>query len=335
MSFQGCNFVRRSFPATSSMSTTRSVPRLMSLRASRTSSTISLAYPSAISSFVIRVSRYTTPPSNGSSTTCSGTDSTKETMAGSMRTFCPSIPTEYSPRSRPALIFHASWERSRISIFFAQSLYAALTEFMWTWTSIFIPCQVSSGFDAPAGPREEVVLSVSREDPAFQQRWDLAHRGVFERPKGHAVRLRRIEDFPEEAPDPREFRGIAGPRFEPHAERVLDFLEDLDYVEGEDHGLFPAEGDGEVSLRAPDCKDEASLRLRARDSLSSVRERLVHERFHLVLEVRRADGLLGRQVGAALMGHEGPGGVEQERVVDGVAALRLDPDDRGVRRLVL
>src|SRR5205823_2711961 len=79
MSFQGCSFVRRSLPATSSMSTTRSVDRLMSFRASRTSSTISFAQPSAINSFVIRVSRKTTPPPHLSSTTCSGTDSPKAT----------------------------------------------------------------------------------------------------------------------------------------------------------------------------------------------------------------------------------------------------------------
>src|SRR5438552_13468151 len=48
-----------------------------------------------------------------------------ETIEGSMRTFWPSIPTEYSPRSSPALIFQASWDRSRISIFLAQSLCGA------------------------------------------------------------------------------------------------------------------------------------------------------------------------------------------------------------------
>src|SRR5207249_5933530 len=53
--------------------------------------------------------------------------------------------TEYSPRSSPALIFQASWDRSRISIFLAQSLYAALTESMWTCTSIFMPRHMSFG----------------------------------------------------------------------------------------------------------------------------------------------------------------------------------------------
>src|SRR5216117_66399 len=365
-----------------------------------------------------------------------------------MRTFWPSIPTEYSPRSRPALIFHASWDRSRISIFFAQSLYAALTEFMWTYVDAhpvpgvlgsddvellrpalpndhlpegadrveaelvvrlhgdpghgpvpldpraplrlergleaaaeevhvgvhliildlegpsllrgndrrldlmgnllrrtnsrirdalqhLDPLIVSAFLDAFPGPREEVVLSVSLQEPAFEQRRDLADGRVLERPERDAVRLRGEEDLPQETADPREFRGIAGPGFEPHAEGVVDLLEDLDRVEREDRGLLAADGDREVGLRAADREDEASLRLRASDPLSSVRERLVHEGLHQVLEVRGAGGLLGRQVGTALVRDEGPGGVEQEGVVDRVAALRLDPDDRRVRRLVL
>ena len=197
------------------------------------------------------------------------------------------------------------------------------------------PLIVSAFLDALPGPGEEVVLSVSLQEPAFEQRRDLADGRVLKRPERDAVRLRGEEDLPQETADPREFRGIAGPGFEPHAEGVVDLLEDLDRVEREDRGLLAADGDCEVGLRAAGREDEASLRLRASDPLPSVRERLVHEGLHQVLEVRGAGRFLGRQVGTALVGDEGPGGVEQEGVVDRVAALRLDPDDRRVRRLVL
>src|SRR2546421_314331 len=50
---------------------------------------------------------------------------------------------------------------------------------------------------------------------------------------------------------------------------------------------------------------------------------------------RRRPRIPARQVGAALVGPEGPGEMEQEGVVDRVAALRLDPDDRRVRGLML
>src|SRR5439155_27205136 len=72
-----------------------------------------------------------------------------DTIDGSMRTFWPSIPAEYSPRASPALIFQAPWDRSRVSIFLGESLYAALAEPMWTCTSIFVPRHTSFGQPRP------------------------------------------------------------------------------------------------------------------------------------------------------------------------------------------
>src|SRR5947207_13890007 len=79
------------------------------------------------------------------------------------------------------------------------------------------PLIVSAVLDALPGPREEVVLSVSLQEPAFEQRRDLADGRVLERPERDAVRLRGEEDLPAATADAREFRGLDGPCLAPHA----------------------------------------------------------------------------------------------------------------------
>src|SRR6266566_1670326 len=82
-------------------------------------------------------------------------------------------------------------------------------------------------------------------------------------------------------------------------------------------------------------EDRRPAERRGLDALPTVGERPVDELLHLRLEVRGAGRLLRRQERPGLVAHQGARRMKQEAVVDQIAGLRFDADDRRVGRLML
>src|SRR5881296_2295568 len=194
---------------------------------------------------------------------------------------------------------------------------------------------VAFALDRHPGPRQEVRLPFSREHAPLHEHRDLADRAVFERAEGHAFDVRREEDLPHGVADAGQLRGVAAPLLEPRSVRVVAVFEDLHDVEREDRGFLPAQRDGQEGLGTAGREDGRPAERGRLDALPAVRERPVHELLDLRLEVRRAGRLLRGHVRPGLMAHQGARRMEQEAVVDQIASLRFDADDRRVGRLML
>src|SRR3989442_3173882 len=195
---------------------------------------------------------------------------------------------------------------------------------------------VAFALDRFPRPRHEVGLTVARrEEPALDEHRDLADPAVFELAERHAPDLRREEGLANRIADAREFCRVSGPLLEARPVRVVDVFEDLHDVQREDRRFFPSHRDGQERLGTAGREDRRPAEREGLMPLPAVREGPVHELLGLRLEVRGARRLFGGQERPALVTDQGGGGMEQEAIVDEVAALGFDADDGRVGRLVL